>query len=143
MIDSEQQLNARICRVKFKGKKDMNKPTFSSKTLQHQQDILFQLSLKLSAHCGHQQIAFEKCVFAPKLVTYCFAPTNVFTVSVSKLKNPPKRIKLGFARMNIFRVYRHVLNAKISGEANPTIWSCYANFKSLFISLEIYCFHGL
>ena len=32
-----------------------------------------------------------------------------------------------------------------SGEASPTIWSCYANFKSLslFISLEIDCFHGL
>jgi hypothetical protein len=29
-----------------------------------------------------------------------------------------------------------------SGEASPTIWSCYANFKSS-ISLEIYCFHGL
>jgi hypothetical protein len=33
---------------------------------------------------------------------------------------------------------------KTSGEASPTIWSCYANFKSsLFISLEIDCFHGL
>jgi hypothetical protein len=32
-----------------------------------------------------------------------------------------------------------------SGEASPTIWSCYANFKSLslFISLEIDCFHGV
>ena len=31
-----------------------------------------------------------------------------------------------------------------SGVASPTIWSCYANFKSsLFISLEIDCFHGL
>jgi hypothetical protein len=32
-----------------------------------------------------------------------------------------------------------------SGEVSPTIWSCYANFKwlSLFISLEIYCVHGL
>ena len=32
-----------------------------------------------------------------------------------------------------------------SGEASLTIWSCYANFKSfsLFISLEIACFHSL
>ena len=30
-----------------------------------------------------------------------------------------------------------------SGEASPKIWSCYAHFKSsLFISLEIDCFHG-
>jgi hypothetical protein len=31
-----------------------------------------------------------------------------------------------------------------SGEASSKIWSCYANFKSLslFISLEIDCFHG-
>ena len=31
------------------------------------------------------------------------------------------------------------------GEASPIIWSCYANYKSLslFISLEIDCFHGL
>jgi hypothetical protein len=29
------------------------------------------------------------------------------------------------------------------GEASPKIWSCYAHFKSsLFISLEIDCFHG-
>ena len=32
-----------------------------------------------------------------------------------------------------------------SGVASPTIWSCYANITSLslFISLEIDCFHGL
>ena len=32
-----------------------------------------------------------------------------------------------------------------SGEASPTIWSCYANFKSLslFISLEFDCFYSL
>jgi hypothetical protein len=36
------------------------------------------------------------------------------------------------------------LNRRVSGEASPTISSCYANFKSsLFISLEIDCFHGL
>ncbi len=31
-----------------------------------------------------------------------------------------------------------------SGEASPTIWSCYANLRelSLFISLEIDCFLG-
>jgi hypothetical protein len=49
-------------------------------------------------------------MFVPKLVPYCFAPTNVFTVPVSELKNAAKGVKLGFARMNIFRVYLHVLN---------------------------------
>jgi hypothetical protein len=35
--------------------------------------------------------------------------------------------------------------AQQSGEASPTIWPCYANFKSLslFISSEIDCFHRL
>ena len=36
-----------------------------------------------------------------------------------------------------------IIVMNISGEASPTIWSCYANFKSsLLISLEIDCFHG-
>jgi hypothetical protein len=39
----------------------------------------------------------------------------------------------------------HEFCASDSGVASPTIWSCYANIKSLslFISLEIDCFHGL
>ena len=39
----------------------------------------------------------------------------------------------------------HAGSYGVSGVASPTIWSCYANFKSLslFISLEIDCFHGL
>jgi hypothetical protein len=33
---------------------------------------------------------------------------------------------------------------EITGDASPTFWSRYANFKSLlFISLEIDCFHGV
>jgi hypothetical protein len=56
------------------------------------------------------RLHFRKYMFVPKLVTYCFAPTNVFTVPVSELKNAAKGVKLGFARMNIFRVYLHVLN---------------------------------
>ncbi len=37
------------------------------------------------------------------------------------------------------------LKCSSSGEASPTIWSCYANLRSssLFISLEIDCFLGI
>ncbi len=39
----------------------------------------------------------------------------------------------------------NIAQLSISGEASPTIWSCYANLRSLslFISLEIDCFLGL
>jgi hypothetical protein len=44
-----------------------------------------------------------------------------------------------------WRIQGNLFSSALSGVASPTIWSCYANIKSLslFISLEIDCFHGL
>jgi hypothetical protein len=58
------------------------------------------------------------------------------------------RLKKLFALGRLLRpdvVHFHFTCLGTSGVASPTIWSCYANFKSLslLISLEIDCFHGL
>jgi hypothetical protein len=111
-------------------------------TKSHIDTLKFQMWVLFFKLC----IIFTSMYFASSLYTNAPVWNCLNTQSSNVLCLFVWRVQVvaGYQRIEPHALTRQELAmAWASGEASPTIWSCYANFKSIFIYLHIDCFHGV